>query len=127
MRHILLAALLLAAPAATAQHSPPAETVAVGLSSFDFTPRTIRLRAGVPVVLRLENRGSGGHDFSAPAFFAAARLDRASAAFVRRGSVEVPSRSTREVKLTPARGRYRLRCTHMFHSALGMRGEIVVE
>ena len=47
-------------------------SVEVRLSNFDFTPETIRLRAGEPVVLHLVNSARGGHNFSAPEFFAAA-------------------------------------------------------
>lgn len=120
-------ALALAAPGAAAQQQPAAETVTVALTSFDFAPETIRLPPGRPVLLRLENRSSGGHNFSAPAFFAAARVDPASAGLVRRGAVEVPSRQVREIRLVPAAGRYRLRCTHTLHTAFGMKGIIVVE
>ena len=123
MRLFLLIAISLAASAATAQPAP--RPVEVQLSSFDYTPEVIRLRAGEPVVLRLVNSGRGGHNFSAPEFFAAARLDDARA--VRRGAIEVPSRQTLTVRLTPARGSYRLRCTHTLHSTLGMRGRILVE
>ena len=66
----LLFAFLLAAPALAAAQSP--RTVEVRLSSFDFTPNEIRLRAGEPVTLHLVNNGRGGHNFSAPQFFAAA-------------------------------------------------------
>jgi plastocyanin len=122
--HVLPLLVLLAAPAAGQPADPP---VTVQLSSFAFAPSTITLRAGEPVALRLVNRGSGGHNFAAPAFFAAARLDPRSSALVRRGAVEVGSRKTVEVRLVPAAGRYRLRCTHLLHSTFGMTGEIVVE
>jgi plastocyanin len=111
-----LLALILAAAA-------PA-SVEVRLSSFAFAPETIRLRAGTPVVLRLVNTGSGGHNFAAREFFAAARD---VAAPVSDGAVEVPEQGSVDVSLTPARGHYRLRCTHTLHSAFGMRGEIIVE
>jgi plastocyanin len=78
-------------------------------------------------VLHLVNAASGGHNFAAPAFFAAARVDPRSAGAVRRGTVDVRGRSSVDVRLVPAAGRYRLRCTHMFHSTFGMNGEIVVE
>lgn len=126
MRIIVLVALLIALPGA-AQQAPPPATVAVRLSSFDFSPETLRLRAGVPVLLRLENDGGGGHNFSAPQFFAAARIEPGSAGLVRRGAVEVPSNSVREVRLVPAAGRYRLRCTHTLHTTFGMKGRIIVE
>ena len=120
----LLPLLLVAAPAAPAQNAP--HNVDVQLTSFDFTPAEIRLRAGVPVVLRLTNGGRGGHNFSSPSFFAAASLAPGQAGIVRGGAIEVPSRQTVTVRLTPARGTYRLRCTHTLHTAFGMRGRIVV-
>ena len=61
-------AVVVAASAATAQ-SPA--VVEVRLVNFKFTPRTIVLDHGRPYVLRLVNVSSGGHDFTAPAFFAA--------------------------------------------------------
>lgn len=130
MRHpSLVPLLLLAAPAA----SPPAQTprlVEVELSSFDFDSDTIRPRAGEPVVLRLVNLSGGGHNFVAPEFFAAATGVRGP---VRNGGVELRGHQSgtvyqsAEAYLVPARGRYRLRCTHALHSTLGMRGRIVVE
>jgi hypothetical protein len=40
-------------------------------SKFAFDPDHLRLKAGVPVRLRLMNESNGGHDFSSPAFLAA--------------------------------------------------------
>ena len=117
-----LFAFLLAAPALAAAQSP--RTVEVRLSNFDFTPNEIRLRAGEPVTLHLVNNGRGGHNFSAPQFFAAAS---GVSGPVRRGAVEVAGHASADVRLTPARGHYRLRCTHTLHTAFGMTGEIVVE
>jgi len=124
MRALILLPLILALPAAALAQAP--RTVEVRLTSFDFTPKTIHLRAGQPVTLRLVNPGNGGHDFSAPQFFAAARIAAGQAA-IDRGSIEVHGHQTVSVQLTPARGSYRLRCTHRLHSAFGMHGEIVVE
>jgi plastocyanin len=122
MRTMLLLPLLLLSPAATAQG--PAPAVEVRLSSFDFSPKSIHLKAGQPVTLHLVNTGKGGHNFSAPQFFAAAT---GVSGPVRNGSVEVGSRGTAEVHVTPARGTYRLRCTHTLHTAFGMKGDIVVD
>jgi uncharacterized cupredoxin-like copper-binding protein len=121
MRSLILA-FLLAAPAVAAAQSP--RTVEVRLSNFDFAPGEIRLRAGEPIVLRLVNDAGGGHNFTAPSFFAAA--SRVSGP-VRQGRVELAGHQSAEVRLTPARGHYRLRCTHTLHAAFGMTGEIVVE
>lgn len=122
MRTLFLLALLLLSPAALAQG--PAPSVEVRLSSFDFTPKTIHLKSGQPVVLHLINTGKGGHNFSAPQFFDAAS---GVSGPIRNGTVEVGGRGTADVHVTPARGTYRLRCTHSFHSALGMKGTIVVD
>ena len=120
---ILLLALLLALPAATAAQ-PPAATVEIALSSFDFTPSAVHLRAGAPVILHLVNNGSGGHNFSAPEFFAAAHDVSGP---LRGGRVEVAGHGSVDVRLVPAAGHYRLRCTHMMHTAFGMSGEITVD
>ena len=124
MRSLAILLLLMPAPAAAQTDWSRAQRVEVRLSSFDYDPEAIRLRAGQPVVLRLVNSGGGSHNFSAPSFFAAAR-DVAGP--VAGGAVEVRGRQTVEVRLVPAAGRYRLRCTHIFHTTLGMRGTIVVE
>jgi plastocyanin len=76
------------------------------------------------VILHLVNSSGGGHNFSAPQFFAAA-ADVSGP--VRRGAIEVPGHQSVDIRLTPARGTYRLKCTHTLHSAFGMNGEIVVE
>ena len=118
-------ALLLALPLpALAQDSPAPQRVEVRLSSFAFAPRTIALTAGRPVILHLVNTGGGGHNFSAPQFFAAATGLSGPAVD---GEVEVPGHQSVDIRLTPARGSYRLRCTHTMHTAFGMRGTITVE
>jgi uncharacterized cupredoxin-like copper-binding protein len=121
MRKSILA-LLLAAPAAAFGQQP--QTVEITLSNFDFTPSTIRLHAGQPVVLHLVNSAHGGHNFAAPEFFAAAS---GVSGPVADGKVELHGNQSVDVTLTPARGNYRLRCTHTMHTTFGMSGEIVVE
>ena len=121
-----LFALALAIPLpATAQDTPAApRTVEVRLSSFAFEPRAIALTAGRPVILHLVNSGGGGHNFSAPQFFAAST---GVSGPVREGVVEVPGHQSVDIRLTPSRGSYRLRCTHTMHTAFGMTGTITVE
>ena len=101
-----------------------ATRVTVELSSFAYAPRTISLPAGRPVVLHLVNTGSGGHDFTARKFFAAAVIRPGDVAKVRKGSVEVPGRASVEVAVVPGAGRFALRCGHAFHALLGMKGAI---
>jgi uncharacterized cupredoxin-like copper-binding protein len=99
----------------------------VELANFDFTPRDIHLRAGRPYDLVLANVGSGGHDFAAPEFFAAAQVRADDAALVSSGKVEVGGGATKHVHLVPAAGNYELVCTHAGHALLGMKGKIVVD
>lgn len=126
MRAALLALALTAPFPALAQDSPAAapQTVEVRLSSFAFEPRAIALTAGRPVILHLVNSGGGGHNFSAPQFFAAST---GVSGPVNEGVVEVPGHQSVDIRLTPSRGSYRLRCTHTMHTAFGMSGTITVE
>jgi len=127
MRAPLLA--LLFALSATASAQPAATPagvpiVRVELSTFDFTPATIRLRAGQPVILRLFNRGDRDHNFQAPLFFLQATNVSGP---VRNGKVEVAGGQTIDVRLTPRRGTFRLKCGHTMHATMGMEGDIVVQ
>lgn len=124
MRSLFIAALLILPSAAAAQGAGGARTVEVQLSNFDFTPSTINLRAGQPIVLHLVNNARGGHNFAAPQFFAAAT---GVSGPVRNGTIEVGGHQAVDVRVTPARGHYRLHCSHTLHTAFGMSGEIVVE
>jgi plastocyanin len=123
MRAALFAFALFAPLPALAQ-APAPQTVEVQLSSFAFNPRTLALTAGRPIILHLVNAGGGGHNFSAPQFFAAAT---GVSGPVHDGTVDVPGHQSVDIRLTPSRGSYRLRCTHMMHSTFGMNGTITVE
>ena len=119
-----IAAALLAASSAMAQAPGVVE---VRLSNYKFTPRTIVLDHGRPYVLRLVNVAGGGHDFTAPAFFAASNVSAPDRRWTREGEVEVPPGQAREIHLTaPRAGTYKLKCSHSFHKMLGMSGQIVV-
>jgi plastocyanin len=120
----LVIPILLLGTSAVASAQP--ELVTVQLSNFKFVPSTIQLRAGTPTILRLQNASRGGHNFSAPDFFAAARVEGKSAAVVRKGTVEVPRRGTVDISLVPVAGSYRVKCTHTLHSTFGMKGTILV-
>jgi uncharacterized cupredoxin-like copper-binding protein len=97
------------------------------LSNFDFAPSALHLPAGRPVVLHLVNLSSGGHDFTAPAFFAAAQVRPKDRAAVGEGSVELRAGQSVDVALVPRAGRYPLKCSHAFHKTFGMSGRIVVD
>jgi len=121
-RRFLFAIVLALASPVVAQPT----TSTVELSNFKFAPSELQLRAKTPTVLLLRNLSSGGHSFSAPEFFEAAQVDPASARLIRNGKIDVPAHSTVQVTLTPGAGQYSLKCTHPFHSTLGMKGVIVV-
>ena len=108
-----------------------AQLVEIALDEYAFRPERITLRAGEPVRLRLVNAGARAHDFTAPAFFAAAatRPGDAGGPALRAagGSVDVPAGGVREVAVLPlAPGTYPLDCDTPLHGMFGMTGEIVV-
>lgn len=104
-----------------------AERFEVQLDSFSFTPRDVELPADTPIVLVLHNVSNGGHNFSAPEFFAAAQVQRGDASLIAPGAVEVPGGGTVEIHLVPVAGTYDLDCTHLGHKAFGMTGSIIVQ
>ena len=115
--------VMLAGAAALAQ---PA-TISVQLSNFKFVPSTIVMDHGQPYVLHLANVASGGHDFTASDFFAAANVTAADRRYISEGVVEVPAGQSIDIHLiAPAAGRYNLKCSHSLHKMFGMSGAIVV-
>ena len=103
-------------------------TVEIDLSNFKFSPSTITLHHGQPYVLRFVNKASGGHDFSAKKFFAAATIAPESRKLAAQGKISLDGGQTAEVRLTaPAAGTYEAHCTHFMHSTFGMTGSIVVD
>ena len=127
MRYAIVPALLLATLVTSPAAAQAPATVNVQLANFKFTPNTIVLDHGRPYVLRLANRSSGGHDFTAPDFFAASAIAASDRSLIREGAVEVPGGQVREIHLSaPAPGRYKLKCTHTMHKMMGMSGTILV-
>jgi len=138
MRYALaaLAAILLAGCASTRPIKPQtiaapvdftkAEIVKVTLSNFEFSPSPLKLVAGRPYVLEFANTGSGGHDFTAPDFFAAARVTPEDAELIANGQIDLKKGETATVRLIPAAGTFELTCTHFGHAALGMTSSIEV-
>jgi uncharacterized cupredoxin-like copper-binding protein len=124
----MLAAVSLSqhADATSAAASP--EVVNVELSSFAFSPGHLSLEHGRAYRLHLVNVSGGGHDFSAPEFFAASEMAPADRAKVTGGRVRLSARQSVDLTLTPAKpGTYRLRCSHFLHAGMGMKGSITVE
>lgn len=127
MRHSMFLAFAVVAIAPPAAAQAPA-AINVQLSNYKFTPKTIVLDHGRNYVLRLTNAAGGGHDFTAPEFFAAARIAAEDRRMVTEGEVEVHPGMTHEIHLTApaAAGTYKVKCTHTLHKFFGMSGKIVV-
>ncbi|MBV8092979.1 MAG: cupredoxin domain-containing protein [Acetobacteraceae bacterium] len=127
---VIVLAAFSAPPSGRAQQAPaPAgvsETITVRMSNFAFDPEYLRLKAGVPVRFRFLNESRGGHDFSAPAFFAASSTLPGSSA-PPNGDVAVGAHQTVEIVVVPLKpGTYPLKCTHFLHSFFGMHGTVEV-
>lgn len=117
------AALMLVAPAS----AETGKRVDITLANFSFTPSTVALKAGQQVTLHFENKGSGGHDFTAPEFFKAAAMDTATRVKLgKKGKIELEGGTSAEVTLTPKPGTYKVKCGHFLHAGLGMTGTITV-
>jgi uncharacterized cupredoxin-like copper-binding protein len=130
LRTAFLAALAAVTASASAAQAPDwsrAARVDVALANFSFSPKTIRLRAGEPVVLHLANSASGGHNFAAGQFFSASTIRPQDRGAVNGGAVELRGHQSKDIALVPRAGHYPLRCTHTLHKMFGMTGEIVVE
>ena len=101
----------------------PAHQVTVGVYSFGFSPKPIRLRAGQPVTLTFVNQSSHGHDFTAPQFFASSAITAGAAPG---GKIPLAGNQTKSITLTPRAGTYPAHCSHFLHSSMGMTTQIVV-
>ncbi len=132
IHHAILLALSGASVSVTAQPSPVMaqagpQQVEIVLANFSFTPSQIRLTAGTPVTLHLVNRGSGGHNFMAKEFFAAASMDAATRATLgKKGVVELAKDESIDITMIPKAGSYKVKCGHFLHSGFGMKGTITV-
>jgi plastocyanin len=127
MRVLLLAAVIaVAAPVSAAQQATKTEVV---LANFSFAPEELHLHAGQSTTIHFVNNGSGGHDFTAAEFFAAATMDAANRARIggAKGRVSLGKDESVDVTLIPRAGTYKAHCSHFMHSSLGMTGKIVVD
>ena len=121
--HMAVAAFALATPSVARDEA----RVDIVLANFSFTPSTISLKAGYPVKLHFENKGSGGHDFTAPEFFKAAAMDGATRTKLgKKGRIELDGGTSADLILTPKAGTYKVKCGHFLHSGFGMTGTITV-
>ena len=108
------------------------EELTIDLSEFAFTPKGFTLTAGRPYVLKVVNKGTVKHEFTAEAFFGAVafrKAEDASAEFKAWAprEVEVFAGQEIEVFLIPTQaGTYKLVCEIEGHLEAGMFGTITV-
>ena len=124
----LFAALSLSAVSAAGAQGAGQQVVSVVLSSFKFSPDSLTLQHGRTYRLHLANTSGGGHDFTAPEFFASSQIAPADRAKVVDGKVKLSGGQSLDIDLTPEKpGTYPLHCSHFMHSGMGMKGRITVE
>jgi uncharacterized cupredoxin-like copper-binding protein len=117
--------LLIAVAVSCCAAAPEPVRIDVAMVDYRFSPDHLNLKHGVHYRLHLENRGKEIHEFTAPVFFAAAKLDNAQALNRERTEVVVEPGESKDIFLTPgAPGAYDLRCGD--HDWAGMIGGITV-
>jgi len=125
---VLVGALAVPAHAAESRQPDPwAHPTPMTVTMVDnrFHPDHLTFRAGHAYALHLVNRGKDMHEFTAPAFFKAARVRDASR--LANGGTDVvvqPGQSATLVLIAPQAGQYPLSCAD--HDWDGMLGQIDV-
>jgi uncharacterized cupredoxin-like copper-binding protein len=123
-RYILFAILIGVAAGVRAQPQPV--TIEVVMIDYKFVPDHLTFRHGVHYRLHLENHGKETHEFTAPVFFASAKIDNPDVLNRERTEVVMQPGDVKDVFLTPGEpGDYDLRCAD--HDWNGMVGGITVE
>jgi uncharacterized cupredoxin-like copper-binding protein len=106
--------------------APAPITVNVTMIDYKFQPDHLTFKQGVPYRLHLENHGKETHEFTAPTFFATAKIDNPKVLNHERSEVVMQPGDAKDVFLTPGKpGTYDLRCAD--HDWNGMVGGITVE
>jgi plastocyanin len=128
MRKIaLLASLILAAAPALAAPAPvKPQIVPVRMQDRTFRPQVIRMKGGVPTRIVLTNRDRTAHDFYAPDFFNAARINGRGVGALDKNRLTVRSGETRAITVIPRPGHYDLKSSKALDVASGMQGQILV-
>jgi uncharacterized cupredoxin-like copper-binding protein len=121
----VLAAMLAAALPAWPATAPP-QTVTVLLNEYAFDPSALLFQHGVEYRLQLKNVGKEIHEFTAPQFLKAIRIE--SPGIVNRAGNQIdvaPGAEKDLVFRAPRPGHYRLWCAD--HDWAGMTGSITVK
>jgi uncharacterized cupredoxin-like copper-binding protein len=106
--------------------APDLTTLSVTMIDYRFMPDHLTFQHGVHYRLHLENHGKETHEFTAPVFFATAKIDNPDVLNRERTEVVVQPGDAKDVFLTPGKpGTYDLRCSD--HDWNGMVGGITVQ
>ncbi len=123
--NIVRCGLLLALAGTCAAAAAEPVRVDVAMVDYRFSPDRLTLEHGIHYRLHLENRGKETHEFTAPTFFAAAKLDNPRVLNREHTEVVVQPGENKDVFFTPGPpGAYDLRCGD--HDWDGMVGGITV-
>ena len=106
--------------------APQPVTVNVTMIDYKFVPDHLTFQHGVHYRLHLENHGKETHEFTAPVFFASAKIDNPDALNREHTEIVMQPGDAKDVFLTPEKpGTYDLRCSD--HDWYGMVGGITVQ
>jgi uncharacterized cupredoxin-like copper-binding protein len=106
--------------------APDPVTIGVTMIDYEFVPDHLTFQHDVLYRLHLENHGKDTHEFTAPLFFATAKIDNPAVLNAERSEVVVQPGEMKDVFLTPGKpGTYDLRCSD--HDWNGMVGGITVQ
>jgi uncharacterized cupredoxin-like copper-binding protein len=101
-------------------------TVNVEMIDYKFQPDHLTLQHGQLYRLHLENHGKETHEFTAPTFFAAAKIENPDVLNRERSEIVMQPGDVKDLYLTPGPpGTYDLRCAD--HDWDGMTGGITVQ
>ena len=121
---VALAAIL--AGAALVHAAPAPVEIDVIMVDYEFRPDHLTLQHGVRYQLHLENQGKETHEFTAPVFFATAKIENPEVLNRERTEVLMQPGDKKDLFLTPTKpGTYDLRCAD--HDWYGMVGGIAVK
>ena len=127
-RNLAKLCLLLAIGALAGAAAPPSQPVPIGLVMIDykFVPDHLTFQHDMHYRLHIENRGKETHEFTAPTFFATAKIDNPDVLNHEHTEIVVQPGKSKDLLFTPGKpGAYDLRCAD--HDWTGMVGGITVQ
>src|ERR1700692_4952892 len=103
--------------------APAPQSLNIVMTDYKFTPDHLTFRHAVHYRLHLENHGTETHEFTAPTFFATAKIDNPKILNREHTEIVMQPGDSKDLFLTPGKpGTYDLRCSD--HDWNGMTGGI---